>query len=257
MRTILEQYWNEVTARLGRLPVWLPGTPMKLGDVGRLGDRGWEKATDLRSMGIGFSSEAGGSRTAYTYSSADGVEITARLAAQASPELTGIVNGNAALGIKFSRPAASVLMADAVEVQRIANLESVDRAVLEAYRQKSWKREWAFISEVATGRPVLSVVAATAQGEATVDLGAEVQPAGTLLGRAQASLRFGFRKDLAASFATNEESAVMWRGHRVHDPLFRNARLVERGPAPGEGPSGDHVWVGEVEYLSDALPDDA
>jgi hypothetical protein len=256
MTTVLEQYWNEVTAKLGRLPVWLPGTPMNLGDVGRLGEKGWEKATDLRSMGIKFSSEAGGSGTSYSYSSAGGVEITPRLEAQASPEFTGIANGNAALGIKFSRAAACVLMADAVEVRRVANLDLVDQAVLDAYRRKSWKRDWVFVSEVAIGGPVLSIVAATAQGEATIDLGAGVQPGGTPLGRVHAGLRFGFTKDVAASFATTKESAVMWRGHYVHDPLFRKAGLVEKGPASDDQPSGAPIWVGEVEYLSDALPDD-
>jgi hypothetical protein len=256
MTSILDQYWNEMRGKFSRLPVWLPGTSMDLGDVGVLREQGWEKATDLGSIGISFSRDSSAAMTTYSYSSAGGAEITTRLAAQAGPAVTGIAEGNAALNIRFRRPAAFVLMADDVEVRRIGNLQLVDRAVLEAYQDHGWESEWVYVSEVAIGAPALTVVAASAEGEATVDLGIAPQVGGTGLGRAHAELGFGHRKDLAASFVTTERSALMWRGHYVRDPLFRKASIEERGPdeTPGGAPSvPTTAWVGEIRYLSDAL----
>jgi hypothetical protein len=60
MASILDAYWNEISHRFTRHPVWLPGTPMDLGDIGILRDSGWEKVTDLTGIGISFSREPDG-----------------------------------------------------------------------------------------------------------------------------------------------------------------------------------------------------
>lgn len=259
MASILDQYWDELSGRFSRRPVWLPGTPMGLGDIGVLRKSGWEKVADLESIGIKFSREPVGTETAYSYSSAGGAEITVRAGIDADGPAIGVVKGNASLGIKFHRPAAFVLMAEDVEVERIRNLQDVDRAVLDAYHGNSWKKNWIYISEIATGEPALTVISATADGEAIVDLGGTLQAGATELGRVHARVGFGYKKDLAASFVTPHRSAVMWRGHYIRDLLVGKAVIKVRGEqdlesGPVDVPIGQTALAEEVEYLSDVLP---
>lgn len=261
MASILDQHWNELGEKFGRRPVWLPGTPMHLGDIGILRTRGWEKVSDLQSVGINFLREPVGAKTAYSYSSSRGVEVTVRSGVDADAPMKGVAKGNAALGIKFSRAAAFVLMADDAEVERIASLEVVDRAVLAAFQSNAWRPEWIYISEVVMGAPSLTVISATADGEAVVDLAGGLRPGATELGRVGAKVGFGYKKDLAASFVTADKSAVMWRGHYVRNPLLGGPTIKERG-GRGEHSSRDEapiepvVSIEEVEYLSDVLRDE-
>jgi hypothetical protein len=259
--SILDDYWNELGERFTRRPVWLPGTPMDLGDIGILRKGGWEKVADLESIGIRFSREPAGPKTAYSYSSAKGAEITVRAKAETSGPMLGVAKGNSALGIKFSRRAAFVLMVEEARVERIANLQDVDRAVLDAYRASAWQGKWIYVSEVVAGAPALTVISATAEGEAVVDLGAAPLAGATELGHVQAGAGFGYKKDLAASFLTTRKSAVMWRGHYVRDPLVGNPAIRERGDwgrsrEPSDVPAGLPALVEELVYLSDVLSEE-
>ena len=68
-----KKFWNEFRKAYDRLPVWLPGTAMEVGDIGLIGGRGWEKLTSLSELGVDYSSREIASDVSYSYASAQSV----------------------------------------------------------------------------------------------------------------------------------------------------------------------------------------
>jgi hypothetical protein len=254
MPSIRDRFWHEFRGAFDRLPVWLPGTHMALGDVGAFDKRGWTRMTSLQSLNIDFATDSDSARVTYSYSSPGGVEITTKLSADPGAALAGIADGNAGLRISFSRAAAFVLIADSARVHRIADLADVDQRVLQAYSDNVWQPDWTFISEIVVGQPSLLAVAADSSAEATVDLGATLQAGSTILGRADSEFSFGHKRHIEGGFATSAPSTIMWRGRYVRDPRFGRTRARERGPESGpirdpEDPGTAQIC--DVKYPSD------
>ena len=240
MNSLVSSLWHEVSSRFQRLPVWLPGTPMDLGDVGVFEESGWVKHTTLDALGIAFSADTDGQPVSYDYSSQDGAEVNMRLSVAGVPALAAVVAGNMGMHIRFARPGAFVLKARSVTVRRIAELAAVDRQILDRYREKRWESGWVLVSEVARGGPSITIVSGSNRGEAVVDLGAGVGGgAGPLIG---AGFGVASGNGLAASFISPTEATLLWRGRRVYDRWLRQPRVVDRG----EGLREDEVLDYEV-----------
>jgi hypothetical protein len=257
MKSLIASFWHETRGAFERLPVWLPGTPMELGDVGVLGDSGWVKHTTLEALGIPATAEVTGTPIDYNYGSSDGAEVSTWLAGSGDPAISGIATGNAGLRIQFSRAGAFVLQANRVVVRRVANLAEVDRRILAKHSGGGWRPEWVLVSEVALGGPAITVVSGGSTAEAFVDLGATVAPGGQPLAAAGAGLGFGTTKHVAASFVSPAETALLWRGRCVRDRWWwSDPKISNRGkevPAAADaGGVGNLVpYLVEVEHPDD------
>ncbi|WP_405931517.1 hypothetical protein [Streptomyces sp. NBC_00827] len=254
MTSILETYWNEFDGGLSRLPVWLPGSNMELGDVGTLETRGWNKLTTLESLGIPVRSDTPGGSSQYDYASHGGVDITAGTG-KTGVELQNIAV-NAELVFKFHRTGAFVFKAAGVMVHRIADLAGVDAELLNLYGQGRWRPEWTVVTEVARGAPALVLVAAESGAEIAVTVRAQWQVDPLVTAGAMPAFTLGSGRGLAGQFVTDDTATLMWRGHYVRDPLWRKARMRERGKE--REPSQKDLEAARVEnaeYLSDILYD--
>jgi hypothetical protein len=257
VKSLVDSLWHETRGRFERLPVWLPGTPMSLGDVGVFDESGWVKHTTLDVLGVRFSSDTAGEPVNYDYSSHDGAEVSMRLAASGVPALDAVTVGNIGMHIRFSRQGAFVLKANTVTVRRIADLAKIDEQILEQYRKRRWQPGWVLVSEVAQGGPSITIVSGSKEGEAVIDLGTTAAATGgPLIGAG-----FGMRstKGLAASFITPTEATLLWRGRCVYDrwwlsqPRLNDRCTDVRGDADvGHDHAGGSIpQVVEVEHPED------
>jgi len=169
----------------------------------------------------------------YDYHSQDGAQVTTSISASGTPVLDAVVQGNLGMHIGFSRAGAFVLKAGAVTVRRMAELADIDEQILRRYRDQRWRPGWVVVTEVARGGPSITVVSGSSAGEAVIDLGAAVGPAGPVLG---AGFAVRSTKGLAASFVALTEAALLWRGRSVQDRWWSSEpRLRDRGVLPDEG----------------------
>jgi hypothetical protein len=249
MKGPIDSFWYEISNRFNRLPVWLPGTPMLVGDVGLFDERGWSQQTTLDALGIACSTGKEGEPIAYDYSSHDGAEIRIGLSAQDLPGAPAVPAGHVGLHIRFSRSGAFVLKADAVRVQRVADLAALDRQILDRYRANDWRREWIVVTEVVIGGPSVTIVSAGSGGEAVVDLGAGPSGAGLPGAACAVTMSSG----LAASFVASAQTALMWRGRCVHDRRWRRKAVMNDrgGPRPERSDDRGNAGIADVEYPDD------
>lgn len=254
MSTLPDAYWHEIRGRYERLPVWLPGTPMNLGDVGTFHKRRWTKLTSLAALGVEAAPDVEGSLGNLDHSSHDGVHRTAGLTRSGVDTAVATAAGN--VHYRFQREGAFVLHTRDATVHRLADLTAVETAVRALYEKKEWRREWVVITEVLVGGPSLVLVSAGRSAEAGVRLRAEAAVDPTTAVALAPSFVVESQQGLAASLDSPSRTALMWRGHMVRDPWVGKPKMVERGEdttadvTPGAGEPGRPYWA-EVEYPED------
>ncbi|MEV8531530.1 hypothetical protein [Streptomyces sp. NPDC051211] len=265
--SLLKAYWRESRTSFSRLPVWLPGTVMELGDIGVLGEGGWTKATDLGALGIPVTRRGEGAAADYDYSSGAEVSLTTRVSGQLPDAAGAPVSGGGGLVVDFRRSGAFILKSHAVRVHRIDNLDAVEKAVIALHTRLRWNPDWVIVTEVARGGPSITVISKEAGAQSVLDLGLAVTGAGVDLAAARTGMRFSHRSRDAWASVTTEESTVLWRGRYVNEGWFGRTTVRERGEDGPAGPapawstppslprSADGgPYLADVEDLDEILP---
>ncbi|MEU2265087.1 hypothetical protein ABZ568_01270 [Streptomyces olindensis] len=262
MRSVLKAYWKQTRSSFNRLPVWLPGNPIALGDIGVLNPDDWYKKTDLAREGVSVMTDEVGVPSDYNYSAGASVSFVTGGSVGEAANTSWLPSGHVGVLLDFRRIGAFVLKAKSVRVTRIGNLAEVEARVIDLYRQKKWKREWVIVTEVAVGGPVVVLIADQSKAKAGVNLGADAVIGEFDLGRIRGNFGVGFEQGLAAKFTTQNKSVVLWRGMYVSDGLIGSAKLKHRGEPvadgmrgrrPPDGIGAPELYLAEPEDLSEIL----
>ena len=258
MSSVLDDLWDEARGAFERLPVWLPGTPMKLGDIGTFNDHGWVKHTTLADVGVAFAADTVGEPVDYDYTSSNGAEVT--IGASTTIPAGGAADASLELDARFSRAGAFILKSNSVAVHRIADVARVHNEILQRYADKTWLLPWVVVTEVAVGGPTIVLISASNQAHACVKLDVDsVVPGAPMLG---AGFALTSSRAIAASFVSRTRTGVLWRGQRVEDPWFRRPRIDDRDHELVSEPAAPSVadtpavaatpYVVDIEYPQDA-----
>ncbi|WP_329220518.1 hypothetical protein OG352_27440 [Streptomyces sp. NBC_01485] len=256
MTSLPNAFWHEIRGKYDRLPVWLPGTPMELGDIGTFSDHRWTKFTTLKTLKVPAKPDSTGDMGTLDYASHDGVTRSGGLTRSGVDAVVASARGDASY--TFTRKGAFVLRSADVTVHRLANLEAVRRGVLELHEKGEWRPGWVVITEVAIGGPGLLLVSAGRSASANVRMRAQAALDPTVQATLAPSFEVEHQEGLAASLDSPGRSALMWRGYKVKDPLLREATFAEqRGEEAddGQGTSPEDLSAGptwaEIEYPED------
>ncbi|HET8684922.1 MAG TPA: hypothetical protein VFM54_24080 [Micromonosporaceae bacterium] len=238
MRSVPHSYWHEFRGAFARLPVWLPGTPLRLGDIGLLSADGWAPVSTLAKEGIGYRVGPQGASVDYDYRSVDGTEVSTVVSAQGDPLPAPVVTAGATLHYRFSRQGAFVVRARDVRARQIVDLAAVTEQVLAAYQAGGWSRDWTVVTEVGVAGPVFILVSGRAGAEATVELAATAAAGPVTALGVSTAVRVLSERGLAASFVSRQPATLMWSGRYVRDPRIGRTRFQTRGPDTGTAPGG-------------------
>jgi hypothetical protein len=244
---VFDQFWDEFINAFERLPVWLPGSPIELGEIGVMGRRGWEKLTTLEQLGVRFAVRNIESNVSYSYSSRNSVEISAL----ASAETGQIVPGaEMAAGMKmtFKRGGAFAIRAENCQHLQIDNMLEVEEEIHSlGTSDGGWRRRWVLVSQLTTAQPSIVIVAGSSGAEATV----EIRGTGGITGLAEmvagkGSLQLTHESSLDARMLSVERVPLMWRGRSRR--LWRWRDLGEEDKALSSAESAP-VSDDLVDYL--------
>jgi hypothetical protein len=209
-----DRFWDEFLNAFERLPVWLPGSAMALGDVGVVSRRGWEKLTTLKKMGIPMAQASMPSQASYSYASGDAVDISSSAGVQAGHDMVP-ADVTVSMTMAFTRSGAFVVRAENCEHWRIDNLLEVQAAVSSLdMTTADWRsRRWVLVTELVTATPCILIVAKASGAKAVVEMTTQGGIAGlSEIASGQGSLRLASESSLDARILTVTRVPLMWRG---------------------------------------------
>ncbi len=164
--------------------------------------------------------------------SGDDVETSLRISASSdAPPLQGVAEGNAGLGLSFSKSGQFSLRVYGVLTDVMSNLASVERQMLERFSgpddaERSWDPDWAVVTEVMSADRGLVAVASDSGAECTVDLGVKLGAVSVSLGDASAEASIAHKAHMASAYLFTEPTAIMYRARRLRTGIFHTPEVV-------------------------------
>jgi len=237
----LEDFWGEFQERFSRTPVWLPGTPMALGDVGVIDRRGYIQIARLSDFGISFEENAVSVESECSVTSASARTEDFAAGATRSDPSGALSSADAEMRVSFSAAGGFIVRAMKVQGSRIPNVWSVEEQIRRKQAEKPfWNREWIYVQEVVSAEPCIMIVSKASGAHATVraSVSAGLTTFVELLA-AGSTLSLSEQSSIDQYVATQTRTPFMWRG-RWRGRLKRG--FFDRG-------SGDEVEDGTAQQL--------
>jgi hypothetical protein len=236
-----DNFWDEFQERFSRAPVWLPGTPMEVGEIGVVDRRGYLRVAHLRDYGIGFQSEPSPVRSEYSVTSSTATMQDVGGSASAADPTAAVASGQVAMRVAFSGAGGFVVRCKSVTGTRITDVVAVERQILDKHETEPfWKREWIYVQEVVTAEPCILIVSARSGAQATISAAADAG-AGSFAQILDAGLGLTLsdQSSIDQYVATPQRTPFMWRGRWLRG-VFRR-RFISRG-ALDESEQADDLY---------------
>lgn len=234
--TAVEAFSKGIRKQFDRNPVWLPGTEMRIGDIGTIKDGEWQLKTSLAELEtpITFKVRKDKVKTkSIVVDSGTGVEATVNVTADADVlPLKGVASGNAGIGLSFSSAGQFSLRVYGVLTDVMENVARLESEMLNRFLgpdggDLSWDRDWVVVTEVMTADRGVVAVSSKAGAEMTIDLGVDLGAANVRLGEVTADASVGYQSSMASAYLFTEPTAVMFRARRVKSGIFSSPEVTE------------------------------
>jgi hypothetical protein len=102
------------------LATWFPGTPIQLGDVGRLKKFLWARETTLSDGTWDRKIRSGGRIPSLDWQNTDKFKIETKVAGQVDPSFTGLAKADGGIAYTFDKGDAVIFHADDIETEEIS-----------------------------------------------------------------------------------------------------------------------------------------
>ena len=219
------------------LAAWPPGSPMKVGSVGRfLGDRIFEPETTLGSYGIKVpvDDDPGSGMLSYT---SQGVNESSFTVGAHVPDLaSGVIDAKAKVTIKFAREHGIIFRASGLRYQTMQDQPKMARKVARLAESGQWGRDWYIVTQVVQAASASVLIADAPSAEVELALGADANVAGIELLGAELKPRVVRHKDMHILIVDEGGMAPLFKAKRVKRTFFGNVKLKAGfGPADVSG----------------------
>lgn len=199
MATPQEVYVNGIKNQLNNYyAAWLPSTRFQLGDVGFLTGNLFNKVTSLENLGIEFKELSDSDSTKIEYVSESGVSRVIKAAGQLNPNLPNIPQGQAGIGIEFSKEGAFIIQAEESYEPFIDDLVKLEKDIRQAYQDGNWKSGWVVITQLIRSPNATIMISNSSQSKIELSAEGDVTLQGISLGNTQA--KFAVRAETGHIF---------------------------------------------------------
>ncbi len=225
----MKQYLKEVNKKFKYRPTWVPGKPLKIGDIGILEKGVFSHRGTLDEKGIPFTVRIDESDSDMSYSSEGGVTIAAKLAGKASMPESQLAEGDAGLTISFSKEKATVFKLNGTKTSIITNAGAVGQEILNRYIQNNWEKDWVVITELIEANSATILVSNSKESKVELKAKANVQASEDLdIADAGLGLSIVGKKDLAVEIVAKDGITPLFRAAGIKKKLFGSEKFVAR-----------------------------
>lgn len=237
--SVYHQYTEELNDKFGFLATWLPGTKLRLGDVGILKRERFEFVTTLEDLGIPFATRDIGGVADYQYVSSKGVTIDFHGNGTAETPGAPLARASSAVSINFSRANAVVFVAAGCKTTLVERQDQLGHAILARYRANNWQEDYVVITELITAESATILVSADDSAKVDLAAKAKIATAGFSLADPSIELQVASSVGVATQILAASQLTPLFRASGVRRRIFSAPSFQTRGAdgvqrSPGE-----------------------
>ncbi len=168
-KSIKSKFITEIKKELGYFTTWLPGEPVKLGDVGVLINGSFERVTNLKNLGIDFDIDLDKSGSDFNFQSINAVKENMLVNGEIPKvPINCVANAKIGIGFTFSRAGAVVLKTNGAKYNSINDKNKLSRDIKQLGNE--WQKNWVVITEVVDADSCTILIANSSKSESKFEL---------------------------------------------------------------------------------------
>jgi len=244
-----QTYTRELRDNLNYTATWLPNLKLSLGDVGVLSKYEFTYRTNLENLDIPFEEGKAGSVATYSYVSSDSVKRDIKFAGKAPIAGSVLADVDAGITFKFSREDAVVFLATSCTVRTIRNQEPIRKAILKAYNDGAWERDYVVVTELVSAASTTVIISEGSAGQFELRAKAGMIPTFEAI-NTEGNFSLVYEAQIGFNCLASAGMTPLFRclGLRIgwfREDVVTRDRVVS---AEASKPGATHVAVDEVEY---------
>lgn len=237
-----KQYTQELFDKFGYMATWLPGVPVRLGDIGTYKKGQFERVTSLKNLGIPFRVLKGTSTGQANYASQGSVSETFKAKGEASELAKYLAKAEAGFIIEMSRANATLFKAVETRTSQIDDLQSLGEIILELYTLGNWDPKHFVVVETLDVESATIFISSSANARAELSAAGNVTPGGISIADINAGLQIQFASNMHTQIVASKGLTPLFKARSVKKPIF--------GPAVFRSAELDlaEITPEEIEY---------
>ena len=230
MASPVRLYQEEMHKNIGYFATWLPGDPIKLGDIGILEGGRFRRQGSLEELGIHDAGVREGTAEDMSYSAS--AERSTGVSAGVS---AAVPVAKAEFAIKFSRQGAYVFEALGIRNAEFGNRLALAEQILGAHGRGQWQDQWLVVDSIYTAASATIIVSEESSSEIVLKASGNV-PLGPLpLADPKLGLSVTASNGKIVHLVARNNLSPLYSCIKVHDPLFGSPSVVPvRGLGSGQ-----------------------
>ena len=222
----MKQYLNEINKRFQYRATWEPNKTLAVGDVGILEKGIFSLRSTLAQENIPQTVRTDESEGSMKYTSEGAVDITAKLAGQASAPQSGLAQGDAGITVQFKKQDAVVFQINGSRTHQLQNTGEIEREVLKRFRENNWPKDWVIITELVEAKEATILISNSKDSVIELKANADVRATNDLdVADAQLNLSVIAKKGISTEIVAKEGITPLYRASGIKKPVFGDPSL--------------------------------
>jgi len=222
----MKQYLNEINKRFQYRATWEPGKTLRIGDVGILEKGIFSLRSSLEQEGIPLQVRLDESEGSMKYTSEGAVDITTKVAGQASMPQSQLVKGDAGFIVQFKKQDAVVFTINGSKTHQLENTGQIEKEVLKRYLENKWPKNWVIVTELVEAKEATILISTSKDSKIELKANADISPTSDLnIADAEFNFSVASRRGLSTEIIAKEGITPLYRVSGIRKPLLGDPSL--------------------------------
>lgn len=211
MKAARKQYIQDLYRHFNYYPTWLPGVPLKLGDIGIIRKNEFTKISSLKNEGISFEVIEDDSKMDLDFVSEGGVSVTTKIAGGAKLPNSSLAEIDTGFSIEFKGENATLFKLAGTISPHISDTIKLGKEIVKRYKNGDWNKDWVIITEVVQADSSTILVSNSNDSKIELKANAEIGTANLEITDASAEFSIAFNKDVSLKFITQQNLTPLFK----------------------------------------------
>ncbi len=231
-----KMYTDELKKQFGYLATWLPGTPIALGDIGKMEHNVFNKISNLSDLGISFEVQADDTPSDIEHNSQGSVSVSFKAAGRAALPGSSLGELDAGISVSFSKEHAILFKANGTTSPSIKNQIGLGQEILKRYKAGDWDKNWVVVTEVVNADSATILISGSADSKIELKAKGGIELAKIDIADADLGLETTVSKDLSTKILAEKALNPLFKVSKVQKKFFKDPgfEISKSKNLPGE-----------------------
>ncbi|MET0400558.1 MAG: hypothetical protein ABW277_27455 [Longimicrobiaceae bacterium] len=230
-----KQYTRELFDKFSYLATWLPGVPLRVGDVGIIREGHFQRLSSLENLGFTFAVRQDHAAAQLDYASRGAVSVYFKAAGAIPPAGSVLAEASAGVVIRMNRENSVLFQALGASFPSIEDQLSLEHEIRRRHAAGEWNMDYLVVTEVLEARAATILIASSSDARVELSVRGNLGMGNVSIADLDAGFEIAHFRGMHTRIVASEGLTPLFRAKRLRNrflagPVFRGGEPESRTP---------------------------